>query len=197
MEALRVESFRPESKITSVRTSLKLAYQDRALTGCFFVEDPCFLARYQGFQQPVFKDSCVELFLQPHGQGGYFNFEFNALGAMLLYWIEDPVREGSGFRRYTILPAAHCQQVEITPSLTKPVDAENPRPLAWSLGFRIPISLLEIYAGKLAPLSGQHWRGNAYKCGDETSHPHWVSWAPVGGELDFHQPDYFGDFLFE
>jgi hypothetical protein len=51
--------------------------------------------------------------------------------------------------------------------------------------------VLERYVGPLAPLAGQVWRGNFYKCGDRTSHPHWAAWSPVD-ELNFHLPRCFG-----
>lgn len=197
--ALPVTQFRQESSGRSVRpeTRLRLWHDATHIHGRFDVED-CFIrARYQGFQQPVYRDSCVELFLQPDDAGGYFNFEFNALGAMLLYWIENPVRKGDGFQEYTVLPDVHCQQVRISPSLRHRIDPEQPGPLHWSLSFSIPLALLEMYAGPLGILSGQRWRGNAYKCADESSHPHWASWSPVTGALDFHQPDCFGEFVFE
>jgi len=40
-------------------------------------------------------------------------------------------------------------------------------------------------------------RGNFYKCAEDNSHPHWASWASMGGELNFHLPDRFGWFSFE
>ena len=43
----------------------------------------------------------------------------------------------------------------------------------------------------------RRWRGNAFKCADETSHPHWASWAPIGEALNFHAPGWFGDLDFE
>jgi hypothetical protein len=51
--------------------------------------------------------------------------------------------------------------------------------------------VLEKYAGKLGKIAGQTWRGNFYKCGNETSHPHWGAWSPVT-ELNFHLPASFG-----
>jgi hypothetical protein len=51
---------------------------------------------------------------------------------------------------------------------------------------------MEPYCGEVRPVVGQRWRVNAFKCGDETSHPHWASWAPIGEALNFHQPEYFG-----
>ena len=41
----------------------------------------------------------------------------------------------------------------------------------------------------------QAWRGNLYKCGDRTSHPHWAAWSPVD-ELNFHLPRCFGTLRF-
>jgi hypothetical protein len=38
---------------------------------------------------------------------------------------------------------------------------------------------------------GNLWRANFYKCGDDTSHPHWAAWSPVD-ELNFHLPRCFG-----
>jgi hypothetical protein len=164
--------------------------------GQFQVDDRFVRCRHSGFQQPVYKDSCVELFLQPKPQGGYFNFEFNAGGALLVYWIEDPTREGQGFRRYRVLSDAECARIQVVSSLPARIDPEIDGPLPWSLSFGIPVALLERYAGPIGNVAGQCWRGNAYKCGDETSHPHWASWAPID-RLDFHSPDCFGAFVFE
>ncbi|MCH8859253.1 MAG: hypothetical protein IID54_06710 [Proteobacteria bacterium] len=48
----------------------------------------------------------------------------------------------------------------------------------------------------LAPLGSTNWRGNFYKCGDKTSHPHWGMWSPITNRLSFHQPALFGDLVF-
>jgi hypothetical protein len=47
----------------------------------------------------------------------------------------------------------------------------------------------------LGPMSSQSWRDNFYKCGDQTSHPHWASWSPVD-DLNFHLPRCFGTICF-
>jgi len=47
-------------------------------------------------------------------------------------------------------------------------------------------------------LRGLKASANFYKCGDKTSKLHYVTWNPVGTEdPDYHQPDYFGEILFE
>ncbi len=193
--ALAVASFRPESSDHRPRTQLRLCHDGRQIAGLFRVEDRFVVSRHTGFQQPVWRDSCVELFLQPQAAGGYFNAEFNAGGALLLYWIEDPQREGDGFRRYTVLPDADCRRIAVHASLPARVEPELSGPLTWTLGFVIPLALLESYAGPLRPLSGQCWRGNAYKCADGSSHPHWAAWSPVD-VLDFHRPACFGEWQF-
>ena len=55
---------------------------------------------------------------------------------------------------------------------------------------------MEPYIGTIGDVRGQTWRGNFYKCGDHTSHPHWASWSPIGEQLDFHQPEFFGELRF-
>ena len=176
-------------------THLRLVHDGNALKGCFTIGDCYVRSVHQGFQSPVYKDSCVELFLQPKPGGGYFNFEFNAGGAMLVYWIEDPLREGDGFRKYQPLSLEACAQVTVRSSLPARVVPEIQEPLQWTLSFVIPVVVLEHYAGPIGDLSGQRWRANAYKCGDETSHPHWLSWAPLD-TLDFHRPQCFGELVF-
>lgn len=47
-------------------------------------------------------------------------------------------------------------------------------------------------------LSGLEAKANFYKCGDNTSKPHYLSWNPIGTESpDFHRPDFFGNLIFE
>jgi cellulose/xylan binding protein with CBM9 domain len=65
------------------------------------------------------------------------------------------------------------------------------------VAMRIPFAMMESYVSATGDPRGQTWRGNLFKCGDETSHPHWASWAPIGQELNFHQPEKFGELRFE
>ena len=41
------------------------------------------------------------------------------------------------------------------------------------------------------------WFDTFFKCADESSHPHWASWSPLGAELNFHTPEYFQELYFE
>jgi hypothetical protein len=52
---------------------------------------------------------------------------------------------------------------------------------------------LERYCPVRPPEIRGRWRVNFYKCADRTSHPHWLTWAPVDSPApNFHLPDAFG-----
>lgn len=68
--------------------------------------------------------------------------------------------------------------------------------MVWTLEFSVPFAVLEKYIGVLEPIKGQTWRANFYKCGNETSHPHWISWMPLSAR-NFHNPESFGNLVFE
>ena len=78
------------------------------------------------------------------------------------------------------------------------VDPEIAEAVQWRVEYGIPFDLFEAYIGnRLDFRKTATWRGNFYKCGDKTSHPHWASWSPIGEELNFHCPQYFGVLEFE
>lgn len=175
---------------------VRLLYDRANLYLRFRVDDCHVVARHTHFQDPVWRDSCVEFFVQPRPPCGYFNFEMNCGGALLSYYIEDPTRTPDGFARFTRLTPEHGAEIRIVHSLPAMVIPEQPGPLVWHIGLQIPLAILEAYTGPLGPLDGQAWRGNFYKCADDSSHPHWASWAPIGEVLDFHQPGRFGPLRF-
>ena len=82
-------------------------------------------------------------------------------------------------------------------SMPARVPDEIPEPIEWRVQLAIPARLLEEFVGSLGDLRGQEWRANLYKCADATSHPQWASWNPIGEELRFHQPRFFGALRFE
>ena len=151
---------------------------------------------HTGYMAPTYLDSCVELFLQPKADKGYLNFEFSCGGSLLCFHMVDPTRIPGGFRDFTPLPEADIKQVAIYHSLPSQVEPEIAEPVEWRLEYFIPFSLLEKWVGSLGLVLGQQWHANLYKCGDETSHPHWAAWAPVD-EFNFHLPRCFGTIQFE
>jgi hypothetical protein len=195
-DTLGIAHFRPESSDHRPRTYARLLYAKEGLFGIFRVEDRYVRCVRTHYLDAVYKDSCVEFFVRPKADRGYFNFEFNCGGSLLCYYIVDPTRASKGFRDFTPFPEVDGNQVAIYHSMPQMVEPEIAVPTEWLLEFFIPFALLEKYVGVIGHVHNQEWRANFYKCADDTSHPHWASWSPVD-ELNFHLPDCFGAIRFD
>jgi hypothetical protein len=195
-ETLELAHFRPEGSDHRPRTRARLLHTPDGLAGLFRVEDRYVRSTHTRFGDPVYEDSCVEVFLEPRPGRGYLNFEMNCGGALLASHVRDPRRVPGGFADFTRLSDEEGRAVPVRSTLPGVVDPEVESPLEWQLAFFIPLELLERRVGGLGALSGQSWRANLYKCGDKTSHPHWASWSPLD-ERNFHLPRCFGTLLFE
>lgn len=130
----------------------------------------------------VWTDSCVEFFIAPDDTG-YYNFETTCAGRLLL-----------AFRKEREFPthadAAVLNTVLRFPSLGTVPFAERTGDIRWSLTLAIPPQAL--FRHRLASWSGVAASMNLYKCGDELSHPHFLSWRPIDHpKPDFHLPQFF------
>ncbi len=172
------------------RVEARLGYSAKFLYVRFDVEEARVRARFTRFQDPVYKDSCVEFFIDafPGLKRGYLNFEANALGTVLVQFGPDRTARRS-------LTKADLRGLEASASLKRPVDGAVPGG-RWALAYRIPLSLFSrIYGKDVGP--GVRSRANFYKCGDETEVPHYGAWNPVGTPApDFHRPEFFGTLEF-
>lgn len=196
-ETLTIERFHPRSSEHRPRTQARLLHDGRAIAIMFRVEDQYVVARHTDYQSSTHKDSCVEFFVKPRADAGYFNFEFNAIGTLLLWYIEKPRDEKGVFGKYIEVPEDDARAISVHTSLQGPITEELTGPRTWTVSYRIPIDFLERFTGPLGTVSGQTWRANFYKCADESSQPHWGYWNDIGARFDFHQPDRFGEIIFE
>jgi len=190
-ETIEINLFRPESSDHQPTTEARLLYDKNGLHLIFRVQDKYVRSTHTEFNDCVCHDSCVEFFVKPKSDKGYINFETNCGGTLLASYVEDPTRGKNGFAKYQKLTTTDEQMVSIYHSMPKTVEPELTEPTTWINQLYIPFELFEKYVGELGDVSGQTWRANLYKCGDKTSHPHWVSWNPVT-ELNFHLPECFG-----
>ena len=177
------------------KTEAKVAWDDEHLYVIFRVEDRYVRATAQKYFEPVYQDSCVEFFLTPQEDSakGYFNLETNCIGTILMY---HQLSRGVGNRP---LETKDLDKIRMATSLPKgqPIDPELAGPVVWTLEYALPWKILKNYAEVVAPAPGVKWRANFYKCADNTSHPHWLTWSKIPLERpDFHQPMYFGTLEF-
>jgi len=193
---VQIDQFRPESSDHRPRTSARFLYTNDGICGIYKIDDQYVRSVRTEYCSDVWKDSCVEIFVQPRSDQGYFNLEMNAGGSHLTWYIEDPTRDTSGLKKWTAVPTEVGTTIQIRSSLPKIIDPEITKPITWELSFFLPRKVLEQFVGPLGDFMGQHWRGNFFKCAEEISHPHWASWSPVD-EFNFHLPRCFGTLVFD
>ncbi len=194
---LAIDQFHPRSSAHRPRTEAKLLHDGEVVYALFRVDDRYVRCVHEDYESDTYKDSCVEMFVQPQGRAGYFALEVNCGGAFSLRYIEDPTRTANRFAKWTPVSRDEAATVRVAHSMPSLVEPERTEPTSWWVEVAFPCRVMEPYCGPIGTLSGQRWRGNLFKCGDETSHPHWASWAPIGEALNFHQPVYFGALEFE
>lgn len=194
----QITSFHPNSSDHRPITAFRVVHGPRSISIRYDVQDKYVRCVRTGYQSHVFRDSCVEFFVQPKPDSGYFNFETNCGGSMLLKYIKNPVRDENGVvLNVKDVTPEQAAGIRIESSLKAPFESKGDEPINWWVTIHIPIDFMQDYVGPIADLSGQTWRANFFKCGDETPKPHFGSWAPIGEKLEFHQPDRFGTLIFE
>ena len=82
----------------------KALYDDNAIYLAFRVNDRFVRAVHTNYNDMVCRDSCVEFFVEPKPDAGYFNFEVNCGGTVLLSYVEDPTRVPGGFAKFSRVP---------------------------------------------------------------------------------------------
>ena len=191
-----VDHFHPRGSSHKPVTRAKICYDLNGINLIFKVDDKYIKATHAKYNSKVNEDSCVEWFIRPSEALGYYNFELNAGGCLHVNYIVDPERDKNGKRKdIRPIPENHANQIKIISSLPTIIDPEIKKTLTWYLAINIPFSFFDIFT-PIDQILNSEWRGNLYKCGDKTSHPHWASWSPVT-QLNFHCPDEFGIFEFE
>lgn len=163
-----------------------IARSDSKLYIRYFVRGNCLKAIYTKDQDPVWQDSCVEFFTQIPGEKEYYNFEFNCIGTCLASKREN--RDNA-----TSLTPEQMKQIVRMPSMGNRPFHEMQGLFAWDLIVAIPFDLLGLDGNNLP----EKIKANFYKCADETSLPHYLSWNPIPTENpNFHCPEYFGEIYF-
>ncbi len=154
----------------------------------YFVDEEYTLATVIKDNGPVWTDSCVEFFIGLDDSGYYYNLECTCIGTTLL-----------GLRKQRDVFTRADQNVIDTirrrPSLGVEPFAEKRGP-AWDIEIEIPVSAF--FRHDIGDISGMSTRGNFYKCGDNLTVPHFLSWNPIDNpKPDFHLEKFFGRLEFE
>ena len=154
----------------------------------YYVNEKNILAQETRTNGDVYKDSTVEFFISVDNKN-YYNFEFNCIGII-------HIGHGEGRNNRTPVKPSIAEKIEIKSTLGNLPFAEKSGNFDWEMTIRIPIECFTF--DKLETLNGLKATANFYKCGDETSDPHFVTWNPIETENpDYHRPEFFGKVKFK
>lgn len=167
--------------------SFRMFHSGKYLFLRFDVAERYTAARVTEDNGRVWTDSCVEFFIATDNSI-YYNFETTCIGKLLLgarksrteaEHASEPILKS--IRRYTSLPGLPFAERE----------GDN----CWQVTLAIPPQAL--FRHGLSDWSGLEARINLFKCGDDLSHPHFLSWQPIRSEKpDFHRPEFFAPVRF-
>ena len=186
---LKIETLNWEEFPYLPDVTVQIAYNDDELFLQYKVNEQSVKAEQGANNGKVWTDSCVEFFLSPDQNDVYYNLEMNCIGTALL-----------GFRKKGD-PTEHAPDEVINSirrisTLGNATFHEKKEQTAWKITIAIPWKVF--FKHNLTPVKGKKMRGNFYKCGDELSVPHFVSWTKIDTEKPaFHMPEFFGGLEFE
>ena len=168
----------------------RIARHENNLWIKFYVSEENILAQFTKPNSSTHKDSCVEFFVEPVQNGNYYNFEFNCIGTTHLAY--GPDRHDRKF----VDPKIIQEKIQIKSSLGDQPFEERGGGHNWEMTIIIPADVF-VFSNTIE-LSDLTAKANFYKCGDDTSKKHYVSWNPVGTERpDFHRAEFFGTLVFD
>jgi hypothetical protein len=176
----------------SPKVNVRVFHTDRFIYLRYDVPEERIVIRHVSFGSEVYKDSCVEFFLNPFPETSdeYVNMEFNALGVMLI----GVGKDGDDSKRY-YFKKKEAEGFETVSSVKHPVIGDHGSK-SWTLHVKIPKRFFENRYGR--EFTAKKTIANFNKCGDETEFEHYGSWNEVLSPTpNFHLPQYFGDLIFK
>ena len=168
------------------KAAFALVHNNDCLFLKFYVQEETARALYHNTHDPVYKDSCVEMFLSFNEEMEYYNFEFNLIGVCLSGY-------GGGRENRQLLPKTIIEEIKSFSEVRN--KHKDQADIQWQLTLIIPVNVF--YLHSISGLSGIKAKGNFFKCGDDLPKPHFLSWNPIKTEKpNFHLPEFFGELWF-
>lgn len=166
------------------QVSFRIAYSETSLAILYKVSEDHVLGTVLEQNGPVWEDSCVETFIaNPVGEG-YYNVEITCIGTKL-------AAKRKSKTEFAHFDADKMERIRCFCSLPhEPINAEGSAK-EWWLVEVIPFDLLGL------DKTPESLRMNFYKCGDNCSKVHFLSWSEIDlPSPNFHCPEFFGEVIF-
>ena len=165
----------------------KIAHDSKNIYLHYDVIELEMAAKYLNHNDPVCKDSCVEFFISLQDDPNYYNFEFNPLGTILLGY-------GPDRHQRQLIDSKTIDFIKVKTKI-KRINRHDLTTFNWKLYIKIPLNIFTF--SSIKSFKNLKAQANFYKCGDELSKPHYISWNPIKSKNpDFHLKSYFGEIDF-
>lgn len=190
---IKIENYPWDEKGYKPETEVKLLYTENEIRVKFTSTEKEVRVEQTEFNGPVWTDTCVEFFFLPDAKNDtrYFNFEINAAGVLLLQLDSKPPE-----RQY--MTYVNPDAFEIKSIVTKDNYREFDNFKPWTIEYKIPFVFIKDFFVNFEAKSGATLKANFSKCGDETSIPHFGTWANIVNPVPaFHMPQFFQEIMFE
>lgn len=172
----------------SPEVKFRIAHSGNKIWLKYYVSEKYIKALETKTNGDVYKDSCVEFFISLD-KDHYYNFEFNCIGTK-------HVAYGKGRKNRIAINPELLDEIEVVSTLGDQPFEERAGSFNWELSIVIPKSIF--VNSKIESFDGLKAYANFYKCGDDTSEPHYLSWNAINtSQPDFHRPEYFGEVYFK
>ncbi len=143
-------------------------------------DEPAPRAVCEHRDDPVYEDSCLEVFFQPFPDSGYLNVEMNPHGVFL-------AEIGAQREDRVLLRTLTALSPVVTPLAIAG---------GWGVELFLPCALIEEAFGRPFAAAAGVCRAGFFKCGDKTNTPHYGSFTPMGtNPPGFHDPARFAEII--
>ena len=138
---------------------------------------------------PVYKESCCELFCMEENDSLYYNIESNCIGSILMEC-------GTGRDGRETSTLTNLQAIDRWASLGRSSVGTIAGEKHWELALVIPLSAF--WQHTYGTLHGKTFLANIYNCVGSGDDRQYVTWSPINTEKpDFHRPEYFRRIYFK
>ena len=181
-----------ESSPAPCETTIKACWDDNYVWVIWHCLDEAVRATYTNRDDPLWEEEVVELFVCPDGNlAKYFEFNFNALGAVFDAMISNPdMQRGPAFAGDT---SWDCPGLRWAVTGEGRFNGTAQTDRWWAVEAAIPFAGLDV----AAPETGRVWRANLFRI-ERSEPPQYCTWSPLPeAKPGFHQSDRFGLWVFQ
>ena len=174
----------PDQPGEKQRTEAKLIWDDEALYVGYTCRDKDITAKFEDRDDPVYRDDCVEIFINPAPARSvyYYGLEMNCRGVLYDYFFAWPT---CNVKQLDLVGA------ELATTWIGTLNDNSDRDRVWYLEVRIPFENFDALHPD-PPTDGEKWRIQMNRW-DGTDKRALSEWTPSGKEWpDPHRPKGFG-----